>query len=132
MERSLTKRYLVTDSLNTKFPDWFRSAKRRWVVVQTCRFVDNNGVILQDISLHSDFIHSDNYLDSFVFFTNQLRPKYKKYEQLQQHNSFKVWFKDMTGVLVPTKTINDSITERTVEVLDGFHFILELLLIGEF
>ena len=53
-----------------------------------------------DIMLHCSFIERDNYLDSFVCFTNTILTKYKKYEITQPKDTFKVWFTDLMGNLI--------------------------------
>ena len=52
----------------------------------------------------------------------------EKYEQLRIKENFNIWFKDINGIQLPTKIIYDSITESNIEVLDGYKFILKILL----
>lgn len=53
-----------------------------------------------DVELHANFIERDNYLDSFVCFTNTILTKYKKYEVTKPKDSFKIWFTDLMGNLI--------------------------------
>ena len=126
------KRYFVTNTLKNQFPTWFRSTNRRWVIVKYCQLVNENGSTegIEDICIHSDFIHTDNYLDSYVMPTNEYNLE-EKYEQLRIKDTFNIWFKDINGIQLPTKIIHDNITNSDIEILDGYKFILKLLLITE-
>ena len=125
------KRYFVTNSLHNTLPTWFRSNSKRWIIVKYCQLVNENGSKegLEDVCIHADFIHTDNYLDSYVMPVNEYNLQ-EKYEQLRIKDTFNVWFKDINGIQLPTKFIHDNITNSDIEVLDGYKFILKILLIA--
>ena len=83
-----------------KFPHQFiisRNPKFIHVIHCRCLFSDS---IVGDIMLHCSFIERDNYLDSFVCFTNTILTKYKKYEVTKPKDTFKIWFTDLNGNLI--------------------------------
>lgn len=55
--------------------------------------------MIGDVMLHALFVERDNYLDSFICFTNTILTKYKKYE-VKPKNKFKIWFTDLMGNLI--------------------------------
>jgi hypothetical protein len=137
------KRYFITNQLKNYFPSWFSGSSKRWIVALKCKFVDSttgdeDG--LNDIMMHSSIIQDENYLDSFVFFCNNGCTDQKKFEQFSSQRSFKIWFTDMNGVKIPTQVIHDDSTNRDIErptassatreVLIGYNFVLELLLVS--
>lgn len=124
MDKEVSKRYLVTKSLETNFPlDFITSKNKRWIVVQQCKAlvekdieingeIKKNAYLIGDIEMHASFIERDNDCDSFCLYTNEIRTKYKKYEITSRKRSFKIWFTDMAG-----------------NPVDVSNFTLELLLI---
>jgi hypothetical protein len=127
----LVKRHKVTNTLYTPYPFWFQShVGRKWVIAERCKVVNSetgstDGLL--DIVLHSDIIQAETDMDSLVFFTNETREKYKKYEQLAQQQGFNCWFTDAMGVALPT--VKDAWGKPTS--LDGYTFIFEYMLITE-
>jgi hypothetical protein len=99
------KTYFVTNQQLTKLPIEFISSKNpKYIVVQNCRCVYANDTgyeyLTADIQVHADFIERDQYLDSFVCFTNTIMTKYKKWEVKNPRQNMKVWFTDMEGNLM--------------------------------
>ena len=83
-----------------KFPHQFiTSTNQKYIHVIHCRclFAD---ALVGDVMLHCDFIERDNYLDSFVCFTNTILTKYKKYEVVRPKDKFKIWFTDCNNNLI--------------------------------
>jgi hypothetical protein len=104
-----TKTYLVTNTIETRFPIEFVSSKnRKWIVLQHCRCVYknlfNNTYLTGDIRVHCDFIERNRYLDSFACFSNTQLTKYKKREVISPKQTFKIWFTDMNGDPIKIKT----------------------------
>lgn len=125
----ITKVHKVTNTLTTPLPPFFRGHKgRKWIIAERCKIVDSDtgkSENIQDIELHADIMQIESDLDYFIFYTNETREKYKKYEQFQSKQDFKIWFLDSKGVKIPTKI------ENGVEVLDGFTFRFEYMLVLE-
>jgi hypothetical protein len=126
------KRYYVTKNLKNDFPQWFSGSSKRWIVALKCKLVDevtgeDSG--LNDIMMHSTIVQDENYLDSFVFFCNNDCTDQKKFEQFSPQRYFNIWFTDMNGVKLPTQIVHDADKNQDVEVLLGYNFVLELLLI---
>jgi hypothetical protein len=99
---AVTKTYLVTNTLETRFLAEFVSSKnRKWIVLQHCRCLYHNindeDYVVSDIMVHCDFIERNHDLDYFACFSNTQLTKYKKWEVLSPRQSFKVWFTDMEG-----------------------------------
>jgi hypothetical protein len=119
------------NTLYTEYPFWFQShVGRKWVIAERYKVVNSetgstDGLL--DIVLHSDIIQTETDMDSLVFFTNETREKYKKYEQFTPKQGFKCWFTDAMGVALPT--VNDAWGQPTS--LDGYTFIFEYMLITE-
>lgn len=83
-----------------KFPRQFiTSTNLKYIHVIHCRCLFSNSMV-GDIMLHSNFFERNNYLDSFVCFTNTILTKYKKYEVSHPKDSFKIWFTDLNGNLI--------------------------------
>jgi hypothetical protein len=121
-----------TKSRRSDFPQWLNGASKRWIVALECKFVDSttgDEVGLNDIMMHSNIVQDENYLDSFVFFCNNDCTDQKKFEQFSPQRSFKIWFTDMNGVKIPTQIVHDNDKNQDIEVLLGYNFVLELLLI---
>jgi hypothetical protein len=120
---ALTKTYLVTNTLETRFPaEFVRSRNKKWIVLQHCRCVyknlDWNEYLTGDIRVHCDFIERNHDLDYFACFGNTQLTKYKKWEVVSPKPSFKVWFSDMDGnpIMVNTKA-EEEVAKRKKEML---------------
>jgi hypothetical protein len=121
-----TKTYLVTNTLETKFPiDFICSRNRKWIVLQNCRCVYknlyNNDYLTADVRVHCDFIERNHYLDSFACFTNTQLTKYKKWEIASPRQTFKVWFTDMDGNPIKVKTKAEEEVEERKRQLQAFY-----------
>ena len=83
-----------------KFPHEFTSSNNpKFIHVIHCRCLFSNAMV-GDVMLHCSFIERDNYLDSFVCFTNTILTKYKKYEITKPKDTFRIWFTDLIGNLI--------------------------------
>lgn len=83
-----------------KFPHEFMFSKNsKFIHVIHCRCLFSNAMV-GDVMLHASFIERDNYLDSFICFTNTMLTKYKKYEVTKPKDTFKIWFTDLMGNLI--------------------------------
>lgn len=79
------------------FPHEFVFSKNpKFIHVIHCRGIFSNALV-GDVMLHASFVERDNYLDSFICFTNTVLCKYKKYEVTHVKDKFKVWFTDLTN-----------------------------------
>jgi hypothetical protein len=126
------KRYYITNQLKNDFPQGFSGATKRWIVALKCKLVDSTTgetTGLNDIMMHSNIVQDENYLDSFVFFANNSNEDQKKFEQFSPQHYFNIWFTDMNGVKIPTQIVHDNDKNQDIEVLIGYNFVLELLLI---
>ena len=100
--KQIVKTYLVTNTLETKFPPEFLAAKgKKYIVVRYCvATIGEDAYMPYDLCLHADFICRDNYLDSFVDVVNVIDngAKHSKYEYPENgKKTFKVWFTTITG-----------------------------------
>lgn len=83
-----------------KWPHEFVFSKNpKFVHVIHCRCLFSNAMV-GDVMLHASFVERDNYLDSFICFTNTILTKYKKYEVTRPKETFKIWFTDLNGNLI--------------------------------
>jgi hypothetical protein len=101
------KTYLVTKTLETRYPILFyRSKQPRYVIFQHCRCVYHNGkstdYVPVDIQVHADWIERDFYEDHFAGFANTNLTKYKKWQVISPKETFKIWFTDMKGEKIKT------------------------------
>jgi hypothetical protein len=117
-----TKTYLVTNTLETRFPAEFVGSKnRKWIVLQHCRCVYNNlynnNYLTGDIRVHCDFIERNHDVDYFACFGNTQLTEYKKWEVVSPRQSFKIWFSDMDGNPIVVKTKAEEEAERKKQML---------------
>lgn len=72
-----------------KFPHQFITSNNpKFIHVIHCRCLFANSLVGD--GMHCNFIERDNYLDSFVCFTNTILTKYKKYEITRPKDTFKI------------------------------------------
>ena len=95
-ERTMTKTYFWTNTLENEFPpDFMASQNTRYIVVEQCKAL-YSGKLIGDIVLHADFIERDHYLDYACCFVNeQPNRDTAKYEYKGYRKNFKLWFTDM-------------------------------------
>jgi hypothetical protein len=122
----VTKTYLVTNTLETRFPaEFYNSQNKKWIVMQHCRVTYNNindeGYLVSDIMVHADFIERNHDLDYFACFSNTQLTKYKKWEVVTPRQSFRIWFTDMEGnpILVKTKA-EEEVQKRKQDMLKKY------------
>ena len=83
-----------------KWPHEFMFSKNpKYIHVIHCRCIFSNALV-GDFMLHASFVERDNYLDSFICFTNTVLCKYKKYEVNHVKDHFRIWFTDLNGNLI--------------------------------
>lgn len=91
------KTYFITNTKTTMFPpDFVNSKNKKYIQFRWCRALWKDKLV-GDISIHSDFICRDRYMDSMICFINDEQGKYEKYEYNSTSRSFNVWFKDIHG-----------------------------------
>jgi hypothetical protein len=116
------KTYLVTNTLETRFPyEFLNSRDKRYILFQMCRCnfknADANDYLTSDIQVHCDFIERDHYLDYFAGFSNTILTKYKKWEVKNVHPTFKIWFTDMEGNQIPV--VSKAEEQRLAEIQEA-------------
>jgi hypothetical protein len=70
--------------------------------------------LTSDIMVHCDFIERDHYLDYFAGFTNTILTKYKKWEVNSPRPTFRIWFTDMEGNVIPV--VSNAEKQREAEI----------------
>ena len=89
------KTYIVTNTLETDLPaEFVFSTRDRYIEVQNVMFVDNRNwaVLPNDVVMHADFIHGDEYLDKAVIPCNFMQTNYKVYPFKGREDVLKIWF----------------------------------------
>ena len=119
------KRYFITNQLKTRLPnDFVNSKNKRFITLIQCKLYQNLTNVSDEIeqfstpkfiTVHSNIVHTDSYLDSYIMFCNENRPKGKKYEQMSREYELVLWFKNYDGLPYDTNTNNT-------------HFLAEFLL----
>ena len=73
----IVKTYFLTDKLENDFPpDFLNSRNKKYIQFRWCR-ATFNGKLVGDISIHSDFICRDRYMDSLICYINNTHGKYE-------------------------------------------------------
>ena len=101
------KRYLITDTLDTKLHDDFiYSRYRKFIHICWVKLIINDDRIMDDIeafdqpkgiTYHSNIVDDYRYLDSMIGFVNENEIKRPKYEQFAKKDRIYFWLYDRDG-----------------------------------
>ena len=115
--------------------EFVNSRNPRYVYVIGCKFFIDlpqvDGMIESFysptfVSMHADFVHEYKDYDSFVCFTNELLPKRKKYPQLTNHPSLRIWFKNHEKKTLVQRS--EDVKNSDQVFMGNYHFVLQLLI----